>query len=54
VPAPLDYRPTQILARFLAYLVQRAEEARERAARRRLLLDDERTESQLAFGGEGD
>ena len=54
VQAHLDYRPTQILARFLAYLVQRAEEARERAARRRLLLDDERTESQLAFGGEGD
>ncbi|WP_300329053.1 DEAD/DEAH box helicase [Accumulibacter sp.] len=50
----LAIRPTQALARFLAYLVQRAEEARERAARRRMLLDDERTESQLALGGEGD
>jgi preprotein translocase subunit SecA len=42
----------QAAARLLAHLVQRVEESREGAARRRMLLDDERTERQLAFGGQ--
>ncbi len=48
----LHHPAAQAASRVLAHLVQRLEESREGAARRRMLLDDERTERQLAFGGQ--
>lgn len=48
----LQHPATHTATRFLAHLVQRLEESREAAARRRMLGDDERTERQMAFGGQ--
>lgn len=48
----LDRPATHAATRFLAHLVQRLEESREGTARRRMLLDDEQSERQLAFGGQ--
>jgi preprotein translocase subunit SecA len=48
----LHHPATHTATRFLAHLVQRLEESREAAARRLMLLDDERAERQMAFGGQ--